>query len=66
MFAGIISKQPRAIAVNDGAGGQHLGVELRTPRHQAMEDAAMPVGPVHHRGDRETSVQHLFQLTFVT
>jgi hypothetical protein len=21
------------------------------PRHQAMEDAAMPFGPVHHRGD---------------
>ena len=41
----------RAIAMKDGPGRQHLRVKLRTPRQQTMEDAAMPVGPVHHRGD---------------
>ena len=56
MFAGIEAEQPTAIAMNDGAGRQHLRVKPGTPRHQAMEDAAMPVGPVHHRGDRELVV----------
>ena len=56
MFAGIEAEQPRAVAMNDGAGRQHLRVEPRTPRHQTMEDAAMPVGPVHHRGDGKAMV----------
>jgi hypothetical protein len=58
MFAGVKSKQPRAVAMNDGPGGQHLRVEFCTPRHQAMEDAAMPVGPIHHRGDGEAMIYH--------
>jgi hypothetical protein len=29
-------------------------------RHQAMEDAAMPVGPVHHRGYGEDMIS-IFQ-----
>jgi hypothetical protein len=44
--------------MNDGAGGQHLGVKLGTARHQAVEDAAMPVSPVHHRGDGEATIYH--------
>ena len=51
MFARIEAEQPLAVAMDDGAGRQHLRVKPRMPRHQAMEDAAMPVGPVHHRGD---------------
>jgi hypothetical protein len=35
------------------AGGDHLGIEQRTPRQQAMEEPAMPVGPIHHRCDRK-------------
>jgi hypothetical protein len=34
--------------MQDCAGGQHLRVKPPTARHQAMEDAAMPVGPIHH------------------
>ena len=51
MLAGIETEQPRAIAMDDRAGRQHLRVKPRPPRHQPMEHAAMPVGPVHHRGD---------------
>jgi hypothetical protein len=42
--------------MDDGARRQHLRVKPRPPRHQAMEDAAMPVGPIHHRGDGKTVV----------
>src|ERR1700704_1397909 len=51
MLAGIVSEQPPPIAMKDRARRQHLRVKPPTPRHQAMEDAAMPVGPIHHRGD---------------
>ena len=51
MLARIEAKQPRAVAMDDGAGRQHLRVEPAPPRHQTVEDAAMPVGPVHHGGD---------------
>ena len=36
-----------------GACRQHLRVEPGTPRHQAVEDAAVPVGPVHHGRNRK-------------
>ena len=48
MLAWIEAKQPPAVAMNDGAGRQHLRVEPAPPRHQTVEDAAMPVGPIHH------------------
>jgi hypothetical protein len=54
MFAGIETEQAPAIAMNDGASRQHLGVKPGTPRHPAMEDAAVPVGPIHHRRDGES------------
>ena len=56
MLAGIEAEQPPAIAMKDGAGRQHLRVKPRTPRHQTMEDAAMPVGPIHHRRHGKASV----------
>ena len=65
MFAGIESEQPPSIAMDDGASRQHLRVEPRAPRHQTVEDAARPVGPVHHRGNGKSSIQgiHLIDLT---
>jgi hypothetical protein len=42
--------------MDDGACRQHLRVKPGTPRHQAVEDAAMPVGPIHHRGDGKSPV----------
>jgi hypothetical protein len=56
MFARVESKQPRAVAMDHGARRQHLRIEPRPSRQQTMEDAAMPVGPVHHRGNGEADV----------
>lgn len=39
--------------MHDGRGSHHLGVKHRPPGHLAVKDAAVPVGPVHHRGDGE-------------
>ena len=54
MLAAVETQQPLPIAMQDGAGRQHLRVKPRMPRHQAMEHTAMPVGPVHHRGYAKT------------
>jgi hypothetical protein len=54
MLACIETEQPTAIAMDDGTRRQHLRVKPGTPRHQAVEDAAMPVGPIHHRRDTKT------------
>ena len=51
MLTRIESEQPPAVAMEDGARRQHLRIEPRPPRHEAMEDAAMPVGPIHHGRD---------------
>ena len=53
MLARIETEQPLAITVDDRAGGHHLGIEQCAARQQAMEDAAMPVSPVHHRRNGE-------------
>ena len=58
MLGGIEAEQPRAVAAQHRAGGDHLGVEPRAARQQAMEEPAMPVGPFHHRRDREAMVGH--------
>ncbi len=65
MFACVETQEPLAITMKNGASGQHLRVQPATPRHQTMEDAAMPVGPVHHRGDGKsplTDTATFFQL----
>ena len=43
----------RTVAEAHGVGGHHLGVQQRAPRQVTVEHPAMPVGPVHHRGDAE-------------
>jgi hypothetical protein len=58
MFTGIEPEQTLPIAMKDGAGGQHFRVKPGTPRHQTVEDAAMPVGPIHHGGDAESSIHY--------
>ena len=55
MLGRIEAQQPRAVAVQHRAGGQHLGVKQRAPRQQAMEEPAMPVGPFHHRSDGKSA-----------
>ena len=57
MLGRVERKQARAVAAQHRAGRDHLGVEQRAAREQAMEEPAMPVRPFHHRCDREASVQ---------
>ena len=47
----VMGEQPRPGPVDDGAGRDHLGVEQRAARQDAVEGPAMRVGPVHHGGD---------------
>jgi hypothetical protein len=44
-------KQSSAIAVQDGASGQHLGVNQRAPRQQPVKEPTVAIGPLHHRSD---------------
>src|SRR5262245_37508544 len=60
MFRRIMAEEPRAVAVDHGTGGDHLGIDQRAAREQAVEEPAMPVGPLHHGGDGE-SVCSVFQ-----
>ncbi len=47
------AEEPRPVAMNDGVGCHHLSIKKSMPRQLAVEDAAMPVRPIHHRGDAE-------------
>jgi hypothetical protein len=55
MLERIKAEQPAAVAAQHRAGGEHFGVDLRPAREQAMEEPAMPIGPIHHRGDTESA-----------
>src|SRR4030095_12210654 len=46
-------EMPLELAVNQRAGGDHLGVQPGARGHLAQEVAAVPVGPVHHWRDAE-------------
>ena len=43
------------VAMQDRAGGDHLGVEQGVLGEQAQEEPAVTVGPVHHGGDGEAA-----------
>src|ERR1700730_6300187 len=49
-------QQPRAVAVHDRRRGDHLGVQQHVGREAAQKVAAMAVGPIHHRSDRDPAV----------
>ena len=49
--------EPRPVAMDHRAGGDHLGIDQRAARQRPVEEPAMPVRPVHHGGDREQAVQ---------
>src|SRR5262249_10063149 len=53
----IEAEETLAIAVPHGAGRYHFGVKEAPPRQQTVKEPAMPVGPVHHRGDTEPMVE---------
>ena len=58
MFRRREAEMPLQIAVQDGAGVDHLGVEQGAGCQQTVEVAAVPIRPVHHRRDAEAAVQH--------
>ena len=45
------------IAVQNGLGYHHFGVQQRMPGDQAGQKPVVPCGPVHHRGDAQAAVQ---------
>ena len=53
MLAGVEAQQPLAVAVQHRLRVHHLGVEQCAGRQDAVERAAVPVGPVHHRSNGE-------------
>jgi hypothetical protein len=56
MLDRIESKMALHIPVDERPGRNHLGVEKSFGANRAMEGAAMPVRPVHHRCDAECVV----------
>src|SRR5262249_45824121 len=54
MLERVEADEARAVAVQHRAGRHHLGIDQRAAREQAMEEPAMAVGPVHHRGNTES------------
>ena len=54
MLGGIEVEMVRHVAVRERRRGDHLGVEPRVPRDQAQEVPAVPVRPVHHRGNTQS------------
>jgi hypothetical protein len=46
-----VVQEPWLGAVDDGGCSDHFRIEHRPPGHLAVEDAAMPVRPVHHGRD---------------
>ena len=51
MLARVEADQALAVAMDDGIGGDHFGVEARAFGKSTVEHAAMPVRPIHHGGD---------------
>ena len=57
MLLGAQIQVPCDITMQQRAVGHHLGVQPGAARDEAVEEAAMAVRPVHHRGDgQEPSV----------
>jgi hypothetical protein len=56
MLGRIVRQQPRTRAMKHRAGGDHLGIDQGTAREQAVEEAAVPIRPLHHRGNAELAI----------
>jgi len=54
MLGRIEPEQPLPIAMDRRLRGHHLGVQHGMRGQKPVEVPAMPVGPVHHRGNRKT------------
>ncbi|MNZ95583.1 hypothetical protein D3C78_1147430 [compost metagenome] len=54
MLGLVVAEIALAVAMQQRAGGDHLGVEQSLLRQQAQEEAAVAVGPVHHGRSAES------------
>jgi hypothetical protein len=50
------SDEPLTIAMDHCVGGDHLGIEQRALRQLTVEDAAMPIRPIHHGSDAKSVI----------
>ncbi len=50
VFAGVKAEQTLAVTMDHRIGVHHLGIEPRAGGEDAVEDPAMGVSPIHHRG----------------
>ena len=57
-------KMPRHIAMQQRTCGHHLGVEQRAAGDEAMEEAAVPICPIHHRRDAQAPGRKLLRKLF--
>jgi hypothetical protein len=57
MLRRVVAQQARGVAAHDRRGRHHFGVEQRARGEQAQEIAEVPVGALHHGGDRESAIQ---------
>ncbi|MCY1533517.1 hypothetical protein D9M68_688470 [compost metagenome] len=55
VFRFAVAQEARVIAMQQRAGGDHLGIQQRMPRQLTQEEAAVPVSPVHHGGTGKTA-----------
>ena len=53
MLLGIEAQVSFYAAMADGTCGDHLAVKHGVLSQKAMEKPAMPIGPVHHGGNRQ-------------
>jgi hypothetical protein len=49
VFLVVKAQVPAQVAMAQRAGGDHLGIQARMVRQQAVEVPAVPIGPVQHR-----------------
>ncbi|MNN33453.1 hypothetical protein D3C81_1472140 [compost metagenome] len=55
MLGWVVAEIALPVAMQQRAGGDHLGIEQRVLREQTQEIAAVPVGPIHHRRHGEAA-----------
>jgi hypothetical protein len=56
VLARIVRQQPRSVPAHEGRRDDHFRVQQRVRRVQAMQVAAVSVGPLHHWSDADAAI----------
>ena len=51
-----ITREILGETMDDGAGGDHFGVQQSISTDQSMKVATMPISPIHHRRNAEGAI----------